>query len=461
MTGGRWTRLPEGRVAGFHFDSRQIQPGGCFLAIPTEARDGHDFVQAAKDAGAIAAIVEREMSVDLPQLVVANTVAALGAIGHRWRGAYLGPLIAITGSCGKTSTKELLVALLAPQRIHATPGNWNNHLGVSLTLLEMDPITTQVAVCEAGMNAPGEIAELARILAPTAGLVTMVGPAHLERVGSLEAIAEEKASLLAGVPEGGAKVFPANCLTYAAFRALSGHRHLLVFHDQDHALTTAHARPEDTIWEATIQADNLLILTTHTERLSFQLPNMSTGMQQNAALALVMAHLQGASNVRMQDVILGWQADARRGTWKQHGAQTWFVDCYNASPAAMHDSLQFFAEARPKGPALFVLGTMAELGTDGPAYHRTATEKLSAQPGDQFILLGEEALVTAYAEGLQANGIASHAVSIYADREAARETVQSFAGTVFLKGSRYLALENLVPHEATAWQPNSREVVSC
>jgi UDP-N-acetylmuramoyl-tripeptide--D-alanyl-D-alanine ligase len=222
--GARWTKTPAGSspVTGFSVDTRHIAPGDCFVALRTARRDGHAFLAAAKEAGASAAIVSVENpDVDLPQLVAPSPLAAFQAIAAAHRQSFPGPVIGVTGSAGKTSTKELLALLLSssPGDVLATTGNLNNHLGVPLTLTRLDPSVHKFAVIEAGIGGPGEMSVLAGMIRPSHAIVTLIGPAHLATLGTLANVAREKAQLPAAVPAGGLRVFGVDCLNYHEFRS--------------------------------------------------------------------------------------------------------------------------------------------------------------------------------------------------------------------------------------------------
>src|SRR5690606_30792657 len=207
-TGGRATRAFA--ATGLSIDTRTLAPGDLFVALK-DLRDGHDFVRAALDKGAAAALVSRVpegCSEADPLLIVADVLAALTALGQAGRARARAKVIAVTGSVGKTSTKEMLRAVLAGQgRVHAAEASFNNHWGVPVTLARM-PADADFAVVEIGMNHPGEIAPLARLARPHVAMITTVAPAHLEAFESLEGIAREKAAIFQGLEPGGIAVIP-------------------------------------------------------------------------------------------------------------------------------------------------------------------------------------------------------------------------------------------------------------
>ena len=215
---GRWSVAPGHAVTGFGTDTRALRQGDIFVAVRTERRDGHDFLGAARAQGAAAALVAHPVADDLPQLVVDDPLVALRRLAAQWRTRFSGRVIGVTGSVGKTSTKELLAALLGPAAF-VTEANLNNLIGVPLMLLRVEPERHQFAVIEAGMSVPGELAISAGVIRPDLAIVTAVSSVHLEGVGSLAAVAREKATLIAALAEGGRAILPATLLAWPEFAA--------------------------------------------------------------------------------------------------------------------------------------------------------------------------------------------------------------------------------------------------
>ncbi|MDE2007199.1 MAG: UDP-N-acetylmuramoyl-tripeptide--D-alanyl-D-alanine ligase, partial [Rhodospirillales bacterium] len=206
-TGGRFTRRFD--AAGVAIDTRGIAPGELFVALRGEHRDGHAFIAEALAAGAAGAMAERGEP-DLPLLLVGDTLAGLTALGAAGRARFAGKVAAITGSVGKTTTKEMLRSILAAAGpTHAASASHNNHWGVPLTFARL-PEAASFCVAELGMNHAGEIAPLARLARPHVAVITAIAPAHIGHLGSIEAIAEEKASILRGLEPGGVAVLPAD-----------------------------------------------------------------------------------------------------------------------------------------------------------------------------------------------------------------------------------------------------------
>lgn len=440
-TGGRWTRLPDGAIVGFTQDTRQLAAGQVFVALKTEKRDGHDFLGQALTCGATAALVSQEVKeVALPQLVVADPLAAFQRIAREHRREFHGPVIGVTGSVGKTSTKDLLGLLLggAP-KVLATEGNLNNHLGVPLTLTRLDSAIHLAAVIEAGISGPGEMALLAEMIEPEHTVITLVGPAHLEKLGSLDGVAVEKSRLPAANRPGGLAVFPAACWPYASFRQLANPL-VLVPESEGMIRLTARSvkfnvfhRPERT--EVTFDG-----------RRRFSLRRVSSGMAQNVSLALALASELGVGDAVLQSRLAEWQPSPWRGELRQFGETAVYCDFYNANPASMADAIDAFnGSVSASQPRLYVLGCMEELGAASADYHRQLGRVLHLRRGDHLFVLGDQA--AALREGLLENGNDPVQIDVITDLSPVRERLAGFKGAVFLKGSRRYQLETVLePH---------------
>ena len=449
-THGRWTSLPVAPICGFNPDSRTVQSGQVFVALCTEKRDGHDFLASATAAGAAAALVSRVVeSVDLPQLVVADPLAALQEIARFHRQSSGVKVVGISGSAGKTSTKDLLARLLGEvPAVLATQGNLNNHLGVPLTLLRIEPGVTRHAVVEAGIDRPGEMSGLAAMIQPDCALITLVAPAHLERLGSLETIAVEKSELLRALPAGGLAVFPWSVWQQAPFRTLAAEACIAV--PAGEAPESGAQRNRFVDFSVVHGADYTeLALGRGEASRRFRLRRVSAGMAQNAVLALLMASSLGVDDVSLQQRLAGWEPARLRGELRQIGAQQVYLDCYNANPASMADSLGIFQHLAPvKLPRVYVLGGMEELGAGAADYHRSMGAGLRLREGDRAYVVGPHA--GAVAEGMFAAGCLRSQVCIPAGLEAIRQDLAHFRGAVFVKGSRRFQLETLFSEAAPA-----------
>jgi len=428
----RWTRIPRETLSGFAIDTRQLRPGQIFVALKTEKRDGHDYLAAAAKAGASAALVTRaDESIDLPQLVVGegdkaessggDTLCAFQRIAQSHREKFQaagGRVIGITGSVGKTSTKNLLAALLGAQsgqgdRVLSTEGNLNNHLGVPLTLTRLDLDTHRFAVVEAGIGGPGEMAPLAQMIGPDVAIITAVAPAHLAALGDIDGVAREKSILAAQVRAGGVAIFPDSLRDFGAFRALKTQR----------------------IEEGTFGG-----LSTE-----FALPSLSAGMAQNARLAIRTALYLGVAPAQIQARLDTWAPAPLRGqTFSESNGRFLYLDCYNANPASMADAIDaFYAQAPEALPRVFVLGGMEELGERSAMFHRALGRSLRLRAQDCAYAIGDdaEALRTGALEGGQ---IAPEQITVVETLDMLRAKLADFRGALFLKASRRYQLETLI-----------------
>jgi UDP-N-acetylmuramoyl-tripeptide--D-alanyl-D-alanine ligase len=441
-SGGRWTRSPGGSIVGFNQDTRTLTPGQVFVALKTAQRDGHAFLADAQAKGAAAALVAHPVAgSQLPQLVVPDPLRAFQAIAKSHRLAFGGTVIGVTGSAGKTSTKDLTALLLggAPS-VYATEGNLNNFIGVPLTLTRLDPAVHQRAVVEAGINQRGEMLTLAEMIQPDHGIVTLVGPAHLEQLGSLDGVANEKAMLLACTSRGGLQVFPVSCWAYDSFRLLANPLVLvpaneaMVRVDGATIIFTVLHRPDRT--EVTLGAKRTFILR-----------RVSSGMAQNAALALALASELGVDDATLQQRLAAWAPSKWRGEMQRVGEAEVYCDFYNANPASMQDAIAAFASlARPEQPRLYVLGGMEELGAHAAEFHQQLGRTILLRPGDFLFTIGTHA--AALREGLLENGNDPAQIAVVDDLVPVRAKLATFKGAAFLKGSRRYQLEKILSPEA-------------
>ena len=451
-TSGKWTRPPASLLTHFTTDTRQLRNGQVFVALRTDKRDGHDFLLAAQGAGASAAIVSRpEPDLALAQLVVADPLLAFQCIAREHRRTFRGPVIGISGSAGKTSTKNLLALLLGgePGGVLATEGNLNNHLGVPLTLTRLEPSRHKFAVIEAGISGPGEMDVLAGMIEPDFAIITFVGPAHLQELGGLDGVAAAKAALPAAVRTGGAALFPQSCCQYPAFRALRvnawrmGRADLPIVADQPLA---------NTFFTLIQCADETLIAMRDSvsgKALNFVLRRVSDGMAQNAALAIRAALLLGVRAEMIRDRLVSWQPTALRGELRREEGRLLYIDCYNANPAAMGDALDaFYAVAPESEPRLLVIGCMEELGVESPMYHRALGRSIRLRRQDQLLVIGDAA--ESVREGALGHLAVASQIEVITTLDLARARLATFRGAVFIKGSRRYRLETILSGEATA-----------
>lgn len=443
-TGGRWTAQPVSPLSGFTIDTRQLRTGQVFVAIKTEKRDGHDFLPAAQQAGASAALVATpDPSLMLPQLVVADPLAAFQSIARAHRQTFRGPVVGISGSAGKTSTKNLVALLLgSTDEVLATEGNLNNHLGVPLTLTRLDPVRHKFAVIEAGISAPGEMAPLADMIEPDVALITLIAPAHTAELGGLEGVAREKAVLPAAVRTTGIALFPRQCAEFGAFRELDVRRMVI---ERADVLRPAEPPKDVVYFSISHRGDITAVALAYgaPPPLTFTFRRVSDGMAQNAVLAICTALWLGISREQIQERLAGWQPARLRGELRREGDRLLYLDCYNANPASMADALDaFYAVAPANEPRLFVLGGMEELGPEAEMFHRALGRSLRLRPQDFLFTIGDHA--AAVRQGALENGSGAAQVEIVSSLEPIAARVAEWRGAVFVKGSRRYQLEKIL-----------------
>ena len=232
-TSGDWKSSPKGSMTGFGIDSRKLKSGDIFVAINAD-RDGHDYLPDAEQNGAVAGLVNKvRLDITLPQLLVKDSFKAFHDIASSHRQKFNGTVVGITGSCGKTSTKDALAILLGENETLYTEGNFNNHLGVPLTLLRIDYENHRKCVVEAGINGIGEMKILSRMISPDIVIVTLIAPSHLEGLINLDTIASEKADLFLKSDRDSTVIFPEDCLKYKEFSSFFKEMTMSSFFERD------------------------------------------------------------------------------------------------------------------------------------------------------------------------------------------------------------------------------------
>ena len=382
-TQGETTR--DWTATGVSIDTRTIQAGDLFVAL-TDLRDGHDFVAMALEKGAAAALVSRRpdgLPDDAPLLIVPDVLAALEHLGIAARARSDARVIAITGSVGKTSTKEMMRTVLELQgKTHASVASYNNHWGVPLTLARM-PADTEFAIIEIGMSNPGEIAPLAKMARPHVAMITTVAAAHLEAFEDLSGIAREKAAIMDGLEQGGIAVLNADIETAPVLRDYLGDVTPIWFghaSDCDWKIKDVRVTPDATIIQAQNADDDYL----------FKLAVAGRHFAMNAVGVLAAVKSMGADPMRAALNIFEWLPPAGRGTREvlvidggvDDGTINLIDDAFNANPTSMVASLEVLCVAQPidnigrigKGRRVAVLGDMLELGSEAIADHRDLSD---------------------------------------------------------------------------------------
>lgn len=365
-TGGRATA--DWVAEGISIDTRTIRPGDLFVALK-DARDGHDFVAQALEKEAAAALVSRipeGVSPDAPLLVVNDVLPALEALGRAARARTRARVLAITGSVGKTSTKDMAAAALAPQgRVHAAEASLNNHWGVPLTLARM-PVETDWAILELGMNHPGEIAPLSRMARPHVAMITTVAPAHMEAFGSLEGIAVEKASIFEGLEPAGHAIIPEDLPVTQILRDAA---------DCAGAIVAGFGRDgmAKPVSSQIAAGETRVRARVLGETLDFTLASVGAHFVMNAVGVLAAVTALGADPKASAKGLADWRPYKGRGGVERIGGITLIDDSYNANPTSLAAGLATL-DAMPPGRRVAILGDMLELGEDEAALHRAIVD---------------------------------------------------------------------------------------
>jgi UDP-N-acetylmuramoyl-tripeptide--D-alanyl-D-alanine ligase len=421
-------------------DSRTLKPGELFVALRGENFDGHKFVERAAQAGAAGAIVESAWKGKIPKnfaLIRANdTLRAYQQLAANYRKSLALNVVAITGSNGKTSTKDFTAAVLARRfRVTKTEGNFNNHVGLPRTILQATS-SDEVAVWEIGMNHPGEIAALAKLAAPDAAIITNIGVAHIEFMVSREKIAEEKGALAGAVSAQGTVILNADD-PFTRSIATRARAKLIL------AGTTAGNIRAGEISHSGTGTDFTILEGAH--RCRAQLPVPGLHMVQNALLAVAAGRAFGLS---LEDCAAGLVAaplTKARLQIKDLGGVQFLDDSYNANPDSMKAALRTLVELDADGKRIAVLGEMHELGDESERGHWEVGETAAALKIDHLIAIGDAAI--AIADGARRAGLQKTAV-VNSTSEAAEllNEIAAPGDLILIKGSRASRTEEVIEH---------------
>ncbi len=459
-TGGHSTGV--WAAGGVSIDTRTLQPGDLFVALK-DVRDGHDFVATALEKGAAAALVSRVpdgLSSGALLLVVPDVLKALEDLGRAARARGRARVVGVTGSVGKTSTKEMLRVVLGGQgRVHAAEASYNNHWGVPLTLARM-PREADFAVIEIGMNHPGEIAPLSRMARPDVVVITTVAPAHLEAFDSIEGIAHEKASIIEGLEPGGVAVLPADLPTSPILgaRARGAGAGIVTFgaaEGADYRLNSAQIGDDNTVVRALRRGQPVL----------YKVMSPGRHFAMNGLAVLAVADALGLDPVIAATDLGRWQPPAGRGVRErivldlvEETSFELIDDAFNANPASMAASLEVLINARPrdgigskaKGRRIAILGDMLELGPEEAALHAAIAQTPGLQAVDIIHCVGPRmrALHAALPRGQRGDWVESAAALL----PRARQLID--AGDIILvKGSKGIKVSLMVDALRKLGQP--------
>jgi UDP-N-acetylmuramoyl-tripeptide--D-alanyl-D-alanine ligase len=435
------------RFHGVSSDSRKLAPGDLFIALRGENFDGYDFVLTAAQAGAAASLInadsceKRSLNIDPGHsiLLVEDTRLALGQLAAYWRKQFDIPLVAITGSNGKTTVKEMLASILreaagSADAVLATRGNLNNDIGMPLTLLQLNA-QHRYAVIEMGMNHPGEIDYLTHIAEPDIALITNASGAHLEGLGSVEAVARAKGEIFAGLKHNGTAVINADDLHAPLWRTLVGAHHLLEFGLNVHADVSGTWHPHGYGLQVDVTMPQGMFAA------DLQVPGVH-----NARNALAASAAASVLNVPLEKIALGLEkfsgvAGRLQRKAARNGA-TLIDDTYNANPASVRAAISVLAQSSPDKPGakrVLVLGDMGELGDNAASFH--------AEIGGEARRAGIEklfALGVLSANAVREFGKGARHFERFEDLQSALEKELDANTTVLVKGSRFMKMERIV-----------------
>lgn len=426
-------------------DTRTLRPGSLFVALRGEKHDGHTYLDAARDAGATACVVDHAFpltEVKLPHVVVPDTLHALGDIARDVRDCFSGPVVGVTGSVGKTTTKEMIAHVLGGAfRAHKSDANFNNEIGVPQTVFGLEETHT-ACVIEMGMRGLGQIRRLAEIAAPTVGVVTNIGLSHVELLGSQENIARAKAELFELLPhDGGVAVYPAN----DAFAPL-----LREHFKGEIALTCAIDADADVKATDLVRATNGYRFTVTCPWGTRQMfvPSLGKFNVQNALYAIAVAGQLGME----LDVIAGrletWAAPSMRlEVLTSPSGITILSDAYNAAPDSMRGALETLRDNQPQpgGKRIAVIGEMRELGDVSAEAHQIVGRAAASVKPDMLITIGEltrKAAASALAAGFPLDNL--HQFDTTDEAVSLIPFIVQPGDVILVKGSRAMAMERIV-----------------
>jgi UDP-N-acetylmuramoyl-tripeptide--D-alanyl-D-alanine ligase len=421
-------------------DSRNVPAGSVFVALAGEKFDGHDYITTAKDAGAALAIVSRAVDVDIAQIVVPDTLTALGQIANATRLGFSGPVVGITGSVGKTTTKEFLALVLASAySVEKTPANLNNEIGLPQTIVNTSE-QKNALVLEMGMRGLGQISYLAIIAEPTIGVITGIGVSHIELLGSRENIAEAKGELFLELPEDGLAVFPATDDFAPVLRAKAKSKVLTVAIDADADIKATELLLHEKGWRATVE--------TPWGSTKLFVPSPGKFNVQNALLAIAVGGHLGIPLEAMARAIARFEPPKMRlEILETPSGATILSDAYNAAPDSMVGALMtlYDTPVQGTGQKIAVLGEMRELGDFAAEAHKQVGYAVAKVKPDMLVLVGTQ--TKSLSAGAIAEGYPTDKIHYFDTTSQAAEllpmVVQS-GDVILVKGSRGLELERVV-----------------
>lgn len=427
---------PDVEFSGISIDTRTIQSGNLFVAIPGERVDGHDYTDEARLKGAVAAMVNHTVTTNVPQLIVSDTTLALGKLGAAWRNQFDIPFIAVTGSNGKTTTKNMLASIMKAacggreEQVLATKGTLNNHWGLPLTLARLNHEHKYAAI-EMGMNHFGEIKYLTELARPQVAIITNAAAAHLAGVGDLAGVARAKAEIFLGLPADGIAILNRDDAFYDYWCQQIGKHQHISFGFHANADVTATLHPCDDLHQK-------MSVRTPAGKIEINLPLLGKHNAVNA-LAAIAACL--AVGIDLNAVKTGLEAIAPApGRLLMHTLSNGVKiidDTYNANPYSLQAAVETLAAFT--GKKILVLGDMKELGNDAKNIHHNAGEKIRAAGIDYLFTFGELSLNTSQAFGEGAYHFSEQEKLVNALKPFLFNTT-----TILVKGSRSMKMEKVI-----------------
>lgn len=441
LDGARVVGQPDLPFTRVHSDTRSLQPGDLFVALKGERFDAHDFLPQAQGQGALAAIAHHGLAeAGLPGVEVPDTRRALGELSRDWRSQFDLPLIAVTGSNGKTTVTQMIASILraaAGEAAHATQGNFNNDIGVPLTLLRLSA-THRLSVVELGMNHPGEIAELAALALPTVALVNNAQREHLEFMATVEAVARENGQVIQALGANGVAVFPSDDTYTPLWRELAGSRRVISFSDTDPGADVTALKTEwrDGAWSLAFASSageataRLRIAGRHNVRNA--LAAAACALAAGVPLEAVVRGLDVFEPVGGRSRALALRVDGRHVTL--------IDDTYNANPDSVRAAIDVLAEL--PAPRLLVLGDMGEVGEQGLAFHDEVLRHALARGIEAVHVAGDwmrqaSAALPQVIHWIEVPAMAGAVCAVVTDD---RPVYRS----VLVKGSRFMRMERVV-----------------
>lgn len=427
-------------VSGIAIDSRNVRQGDLFVAIPGTQVDGHNYVRQAILAGAACLLVSKPVDPELPHILVDDTTAALGRIAHAYRKT-LSPLtVGVTGSVGKTTTKQLIASVLSTvYHTHRTSGNFNNELGLPLTLLSLTS-AHQAAVLEMGMSQIGEIEYLSKLAMPDIGVITCIGTSHMEALGSRERIRDAKMEILLG-------------MRASAPLVLDGDEPLLRVGYENAIYVGFDPKGEKCRKISNLRSESGRLFFDLTDESGhtvsdLSVPGAGAHLAKDAAMAYTVGQLASVPEEAIRAGLRSFENTGMRQRVTKHGGITFITDCYNAAPESMTAALRVLHELGTDGKRIAVLGDMLELGSFSESLHEKVGRTVVEEDCDLLFTFGP--LATAIASGARAAGMQAERIYTFPDisspaalAEALKDTARP-GDTLLFKASRGIAMERVI-----------------